>query len=161
MDFSDRSDNAIPDHFPEPPCSFTCLALVSHLGCHLILFCCFCQHSCFMNGVGKWCLSENMCATFHCLQTNHRMGVIRCGNDHSINVFLTIQHDPKVFVLLRTRVSFKDFCRCLSPIDITQRNDVFSFCNIGQITSAHSRNAHTGDVQFLSLIHISEPTRLG
>ena len=53
-----------------------------------------------MNGVGKRLLYIDMFFHSHGHYSCWRMGVIWRSNDYSVDIFLLIQHDAKVFVLL-------------------------------------------------------------
>src|SRR5450759_5006588 len=102
MNFTHRTNNTIPDHFSKPARTLSGLTLVSHLSGNFISFSSFCEYPCLMNRMCKRLLGINMFAMFHSFKADHSMCMIGSSDDNCINVFLLVQHNPEVFVLLCT-----------------------------------------------------------
>ena len=81
------------------------------------------------------------------------VGVIRCGNRHSINVLvLFFQHLAEVGILWCLCMAFKHMCR-LAGVDIAKRDDVLALAAV-DVDLAFATGTYRSDVKaFVSAEH--------
>ena len=97
MSFPDLADRSAPDKFHRPPQAVFRAPLVAHLRHHLLFGRRQPHHPGFVHGAGQRFLTVNMFSMFHRRDRSHRVRVVRCGHQHSVDLRRHfVEHPVKV-----------------------------------------------------------------
>ena len=124
--------------------------LISHLGYHLMLNCCFCHFTNFVQIMSQRFLYIYVFASLHSIHCHHIMRVVRCGNGNCINAFFLVEHFAEILINFRI---WKFLCHWfdVSIVHITNDGNVFRAIIPSSVHINHSftTHAHASNVQFI------------
>ena len=98
------SDGPVPDPLANQADAFPRMALVSHLGCHLVPARGLGEHPRFMHAVGQRLLYENVFPALHGCQGDHRVRMVGRGHNHRVDILLPVQHDAEFRIATTVKI---------------------------------------------------------
>ncbi len=141
-------DRAVLDPFADQPELLAGVALVAHLGLHLVLAGGLGQHAGLPHGARQRLLNVDVLAPLHGGHRNHGVQVVRRGDDHRVDVLLLVEHLAEIRPLLRVGILLEDGGRVLG-VHVAQGHDVLARA-LGDVVLPHAADADAGDVQLLA-----------
>src|SRR5690606_744487 len=94
-----------------------------------------------------WLLHVDVLATFHAELSGWTVYMIRGGDRHRVDVFLLLQHDPVVSILLRVREVFHRFLCRTGKVDVAKCHYSFASVDRGVQDVAASFSARADGCQ--------------
>ena len=100
-----------------------------------------------MQRVRQRLLDINVLAGLHGGHADHRVAVIRRGDDDGVNVLLFVEHFAVIAIFYGPRIKRGDLGRALAGIHIAQGHDVLVHRAFLDVIPAHAADADGGDVE--------------